>query len=260
MSTTSVQRVQRAAATALLALLVLPPAPVRAQESGPLLKVDLVRMMTASGYDRQEVLEIVRANCVAFEPSARDRGDLQRLPNGVAVVAAIDRCSDGTRTSAGFRRGVVRAVPVTPQVRPGDGAPQPVHVEAEPGEASEPEVVAMLPDLAPPTLAPDERAEPDARRGITAESPPRLLNREQVTRRLLDAYRPTERRGGEVVLRIHVAPDGRPDDAQVRTSEGDPALAAAALEVVDAMVFAPAESRGRRVAAWTDLPFRFSAP
>ncbi|MDH3428142.1 MAG: hypothetical protein OEM23_06870, partial [Gemmatimonadota bacterium] len=61
------------------------PVAAGAQEGGPLLKTDLVRMMTASNYTGTEMAAIVRMNCVGFEPTERDRNQLSSLPNADVV-------------------------------------------------------------------------------------------------------------------------------------------------------------------------------
>ena len=96
------------------------PRPAAAQAEGTLLKSDLVRMMTGDSYSAEEVLQIVRMNCVGFQPSDRDRKDLSRLFDGDALIDEIDRCRK-VGQAEGYRRGlpVARtassvAVPVAP--------------------------------------------------------------------------------------------------------------------------------------------------
>ena len=79
--------------------------------------------------------------------------------------------------------------------------------------------------------------------GVVPSAPPRLLNWDYVTRRILTEYRPDERHRGSIVLRIWVDEEGRAGDASIVDSDGDPALARVALASVPLMRFAPAESR-----------------
>lgn len=222
------------------------------QASGPLLKADLVRMMALGDYETDELLHIVRMNCVSFRPTARDRSDLQSLPGGDSVLEEIRRCRS-TGQAAGFDRGIPRARPVR-------GAEQGPVAQLDPQLQA-----AALPGdpLARPTLdAPrfrivvEDRDEPIA----ASEVPPRLQNWEQVSRRLLEEYRPVERHAGTVVVRVRVDETGRAADSVVAVSSGDPVLDAAVLATVPDMRFSPALSRDRRVAAWTELPILFETP
>ncbi|MGW8284040.1 MAG: TonB family protein [Gemmatimonadota bacterium] len=221
-----------------------------AQTDGSLLKSDLVRMMTGDSYSAEEVLQIVRMNCVGFAPSDRDRKDLARLFDGDDLLVEIDRCREAGR-SAGYRRGI----PVAKDV----------------AEVERPAQRLAGPDIAPPVLAPETMARPeldappvgsrpasDVLPGVVPSSPPRLLNWDYVTRRILTDYRPDERHRGSIVLRIWVDDQGRAGQASIVSADGDPSLAQVALASVPLMRFAPAESRDRRVGAWATLPIQFN--
>jgi hypothetical protein len=47
--------------------------------NGPLLKVDLVRMLAVGDYTDAELAHIVQMSCVVFQPSERDRNDILSL-------------------------------------------------------------------------------------------------------------------------------------------------------------------------------------
>ncbi|MCL7926394.1 MAG: energy transducer TonB, partial [marine benthic group bacterium] len=95
--------------------------------------------------------------------------------------------------------------------------------------------------------------------GVTPSAPPRLLNWDYVTRRILSEYRPDRRHSGRVVLKIWVNEEGSAGDASILDADSDPALARVALAAVPLMRFAPAESRDRKVGAWATLPIQFQA-
>lgn len=226
------------------------PRPAQAQTDGSLLKSDLVRMMTGDSYTAEEVLQIVRMNCVGFQPSDRDRKDLSRLFDGDALINEIDRCRKVGQAD-GYRRGV----PVARTAK---------SVAVPSGPAAE------GPSFAPPSLTTDGIAPPNLERppvgdhapsdtmpGVSPSAPPRLLNWEYVTKRIRSEYRPDRRHSGEVVLRIWVDEQGHAGEASVVDAEGDPALARVVLAAVPLMRFAPAESRDRKVGAWASLPIRF---
>jgi TonB family protein len=238
---------------ALIAAFVVSQPAAVAQDAGPLLKTDLVRMLVASNYTTDEVVRIVRMSCVSFRPSDRDRADLGDLPGGPQVLAAIDRCRRSGQ-AAGYREGIPQANAVAVQSRR-RAAPTPVSIDEVDIPVDE---LVEAPDLNAPSFSvvvPEEKLVLAA-----AQTPPRLLNWDQVSRRLLAEYRPAERRGGTVVLRVHVDEDGKVSGPEVRTSSGDPQLDAAVLASADDMRFAPAMSRDRKVASWTELPIRFQTP
>ncbi|MFO7587425.1 MAG: TonB family protein [Gemmatimonadota bacterium] len=220
---------------------------------GPLYKSDLIRIMTSGGYTTDEVRQIVRISCVGFVPSERDRRDLGRFGGGDAVLAEIDRCR-AAGAAAGYRNGV----PVASRIPVGEEAAlRPAVVRVEHLALVPVPVPVDVPSLAVPQAT--VLASPSRVPGVRADAPPRLLNWDAVTRRILAEYRPDVRHPGEVVLRIHVDAEGRPGEAAVERATGDPALVEAAKAAVPFMRFAPAESRGRRVESWAWLPIRFSA-
>jgi protein TonB len=228
--------------------------PVAAQDGSErtLLKSDLVRMMTGDSYSSEELLQIVRMNCVGFTPSDRDRKDLARLFDGDALLDEIDRCRE-VGQAEGYRRGVPVARPATSVARPAAPSPDGPDFDAP----------ALTTDgIDPPAIDRPPVGEVEAAAqmpGVTSDSPPRLLNWNYVTSRILTDYRPDRRHSGEVTLRIWVDEQGRAGEAEILDADGDPALAKVALSAVPLMRFAPAESRDRKVGAWATLPIRFKA-
>lgn len=224
--------------------------PAQAQNDRSLLKSDLVRMMTGDSYSAEELLQIVRMNCVGFAPSDRDRKDLARLFDGDALLNEIDRCREVGQAD-GYRRGVPVARTATKVELPSNPTPDGPRLES-PDLASD---GIALPALERPPVG--GVASADALPGVTPSSPPRLLNWDYVTNRIRSEYRPDRRNSGEVVLRIWVDDEGHAGDASIQDAKGDPALARVALASVPLMRFAPAESRDRKVGAWATLPIRF---
>lgn len=251
----TVQRA-RAAGVVLIWCLAL-VVPVRGQEAeeatGPLLKTDLVRMLATGDYTADEVVYIVRMNCVSFRPTERDRRDLLALPHGDPVLSEIGRCRTRGQ-AAGFSGGIPRANPVSP-------------TDAEPPSDSEALQVTTLSSnplgSRPAPAAPRFTmvlVEKDRDALTVSEIPPRLENWEEVSEQLLQEYRPNNRRDGRVVLRVRVDETGRAADSVLTESSGDPHLDAAVLAIVSVMRFKPAMSRDRMVAAWTELPIQFETP
>ncbi len=239
----------------LTAIVMAAPAPIRAQEeepSGPLLKSDLVRILALSDYSTDEVVHIVRMNCVSFRPTERDRTDLLELPHGESVLGAIDRCRS-TGQAAGFRRGIPRAKVVSAEQTPAESVSDDLS-----GARLSSDPLGDRPALEAPrfTIVIEDREG-----SLTStEVAPRLDNWDQVSDYLLQQYRPGERHEGRVVLRVRVDESGRPADSLLAESSGDPQLDAAVLATVAVMRFQPAMSRDRRVAAWTELPIAFGTP
>ncbi len=244
----------KAAAAILACSLAVVASPVGGQEAtGPLLKADLVRMLAAGDYTADEVVQIVRMNCVSFRPTERDRRDLLALPHGNPVLGEINRCRSQGQ-AAGFSRGIPRANPVRST---GD----------EPRRSADPlEVTTISTDPLgdrPAPAAPQFTMvliEKDTDVLAVSEIPPLLENWDEVSERLLQQYRPNVRREGKVVVRVRVDENGRAADSLLAESSGDPQLDAAVLATVAVMRFRPAMSRDRTVAAWTELPIAFETP
>ena len=100
-----------ATVTLLLALLVL-------QGSAPLRKSDLVRLLSGAVLSSTEMAQLVRRNCLTFDPTERDRNDFRQLGADAGLLAAVEDCARRRRTS--------RTVPVTPAAVPAAPRPAPV--------------------------------------------------------------------------------------------------------------------------------------
>lgn len=256
-----VRYAKRGLLVALLPVLVC-VTPLAAQEAvfaaeaptGPLLKADLVRILALGDYSDDELVHIVEMNCVAFRPTPRDRDDLLSLPGGETVLGSIRDCQASERQTAGFERGI----PVARPVEAPRGALRLRTPTELKGTTLPTDALADRPDLSAPgfTVVVDEPNDAVA----ATEVPPRLKNWTDVSRQLLQEYRPTERKDGRVVLRVKVDENGRAVDSLVGESSGDPYLDAAVLSTVSVMRFTPAMSRDKRVAAWTELPIQFETP
>ena len=74
-----------------------------AQGQEPLLKSDLVRLLTTGALSNSEIASLISRNCLAFEPTARDRDQFRSLGANDEVMSAIDVC--------GSRERVVQVAP-----------------------------------------------------------------------------------------------------------------------------------------------------
>jgi hypothetical protein len=66
-----------------------------AQRSAPLLKTDLIQLLSSPVIPRQEIAALVRRNCLAFRPTERDLADLRSLGASAEVTASVARCATG---------------------------------------------------------------------------------------------------------------------------------------------------------------------
>lgn len=230
-----------------LALLVMGgtiPAAAVAQESGPLLKSDLVRMMTASNLTATEIAAIVRMNCIGFEPTPRDRSQLERLPNADVVMVEVDRCANRPATAEPVQQ--VRRTPPRPRAR----------IQLDEFEVASPFTTVALSEepATRKTVMPAEYSS-------LTKTKPQLQNWDEVSRAFLREYRPNVRTPGTVVLSLTVGSDGRVLHAEVKGEEstGDRAMREAALSVTSIMQFKPAMVGDEAVGSLTELPFNFAA-
>ncbi len=76
----------------------------------PLRKSDLVRLLSGSVMAPAELRQLVRRNCLTFDPTDRDRHDFRLLGADAALLAAVDDClpppsSIASATRSGFLAG-----------------------------------------------------------------------------------------------------------------------------------------------------------
>lgn len=219
------------------------PGDALAQDGSPLRKSDLIRMLAASTYTVGEVADLVRESCVDFEPTARDRNDLKRL-EGQPVLDVITSC----RTKSAPRvKTIIKGTPV----------------KLDPSDAPDVDITGnvLTAETQPPAeLLPATRAAESApglgrlvnRSELTAiSSKPRLNNPGEVSRWLLDNYRPATRRSGSVVIRMYVDVDGGVSLPEVLETSGDSSMDATAIRAASLMNFTAAQSRGKPVGSWT---------
>lgn len=259
------------AGTAVLALTM--PAAASAQEGGPLLKSDLVRMMTASNHTATEMAAIVRMNCVSFEPTARDRDQLGNLPNADVVLDEVDRCMSRSRTSnpaaAADGASDSGADAATDEVQVVRAPPRPSrrNIDLDALDIDGPRTT--VPELKRPDADGANRADADgsaetpgsrvAAVSSELDTPPALENWQEVSRALLGEYRPNVRHPGSVLVWLQIGPDGRVVDGRIKRNTGDPALAEAVMEITSVMEFTPATRDGRPVESWTELPINLNS-
>ncbi len=88
--------------------LLLKTASLGAQGQEPLLRSDLFRLLTSDALSKTEIAALVSRNCLAFEPTTREREQLRSLGADDAIMAAIDEC--------GRRRSVLQVAPTATRV------------------------------------------------------------------------------------------------------------------------------------------------
>lgn len=180
----------------------------------------------------------------------------------VAVHVALFSLSPAvTVDDLASRGGALRTIRLLPAV---ELAPPPADV-ARPAPPAVPEV-EVSPELTvtpttleahpiaglvpPPTV---ERQLAERPTYIPYEVPPKLLNRQEIEERLLDAYPPKLRGSGIagfLLVWAYVDERGAVTQALIRASSGHPAMDSAAIGVVRAMEFAPALNRDRPTGVW----------
>jgi hypothetical protein len=90
----------RARIAALLFVIGLPGA-LSAQRGAPLLKTDLIELLSSPVIPHQEIADLVRRNCLAFRPTDRDWTDFRSLGAAPDVVASITGCGAGRAAPSG---------------------------------------------------------------------------------------------------------------------------------------------------------------
>lgn len=82
-----------------IAVLATPGVAQEADDPSPLTKSQLIRLVTSSTYTQAEVVQIVEASCLSFEPTDRDLEDFSSLGAGAPVLDAVRTCSDSDRVA-----------------------------------------------------------------------------------------------------------------------------------------------------------------
>jgi len=95
----------------LVLLLAMQAGGGRGERGGPapLRKSDLVRLLSGSVMAPAELRQLVRRNCLTFDPTDRDRHDFRLLGADAALLAAVDDCA---------RRSATRPAPRQPPPPP----------------------------------------------------------------------------------------------------------------------------------------------
>jgi hypothetical protein len=109
------------ALSALLAVLLA----VQGDGTASLRKSDLVRLLSGAVMSPVELAQLVRRNCLTFEPTERDRNDFRLLGADASLLAAVDDCA---RRKARRRAAAVTAARTTsrpPSTPPALPAPPP---------------------------------------------------------------------------------------------------------------------------------------
>jgi periplasmic protein TonB len=117
--------------------------------------------------------------------------------------------------------------------------------------------IETLPPPANATRAADIAAAPHF---TPYEVAPKLINRAEVARALVQYYPPLLRNagiGGVVKMWFYIDTEGRVLRTQVFESSGYPNLDAAAKEVAEIMRFSPALNRDQKIPVWVQLPVVF---
>ena len=84
-----------------------------AQRGAPLLKTDLVELLSSPVIPHQEIADLVRRNCLAFRPTQRDWSDFRSLGVSPDVVASINGCAVARPVPAAAPAVPAPAAPVT---------------------------------------------------------------------------------------------------------------------------------------------------
>jgi hypothetical protein len=116
MTQTNMAALNRHVARAALLLSTLAGA-LSAQRGAPLLKTDLIDLLSSPVIPHQEVADLVRRNCLAFRPTDRDWTDFRSLGATSDVVASINGCAAGRPVAAGGAGvGAAAPAPASPPV------------------------------------------------------------------------------------------------------------------------------------------------
>ncbi|HUL48590.1 MAG TPA: Ig-like domain-containing protein [Gemmatimonadales bacterium] len=96
--------------------LTLVPRVLAAQGAEPLRKTDVVRLLSNPVIPKTEVADLIRRNCLAFQPSERDWADLRALGASADVLASIGGCKERHAPPAAAATAPLVASALTTQV------------------------------------------------------------------------------------------------------------------------------------------------
>jgi len=111
------------ALSAFLALLLA----LQGGSPASLRKTDLVRLLSGAGMSSVDLSQLVRRNCLTFQPTERDRNDLRMLGADASLLAAVDECARRKvprRTASGAATRAATRPPSAPAPAP-PPAPEP---------------------------------------------------------------------------------------------------------------------------------------
>jgi len=98
------------------ALLLVALITTQQHRTAPLRKSDLVRLLSGAELSAGELAQLVRRNCLTFDPTSRDRNDLQLMGADGTLLAAVDECARRKAPRRAATRPPPAAPPVTPPV------------------------------------------------------------------------------------------------------------------------------------------------
>src|SRR2546423_1428368 len=113
------------------------------QGTAPLRKSDLVRLLSAAEISSAELEQLVRRNCLTFDPTERDRNDFRLMGGDAAMLAAVDDCARrqrSRRTAAVTPVHVAVRRPASPPAAPPAPPPPPQPTTS----ATQPPVVLQI--------------------------------------------------------------------------------------------------------------------
>jgi len=112
------------ALSAFLALLLA----LQGGSPASLRKTDLVRLLSGAGMSPVDLSQLVRRNCLTFQPTERDRNDLRMLGADASLLAAVDECARRKaprRTASGAATRAATRPPSAPAPAPPPAAEPP---------------------------------------------------------------------------------------------------------------------------------------
>jgi tetratricopeptide (TPR) repeat protein len=94
------------------------PGAVAAQETAPLTKTDVIRLLVSPSTTQTQAAETIRARCLSFQPTPADVTDFRRLGATQPVLDAIQACERQRQAEARRREQERQRPPTPPAQRP----------------------------------------------------------------------------------------------------------------------------------------------